>query len=211
MSRAPCSTSRELRRWRRRRTPAFLAPLARDRVWIAVGDDGVPWARGSTYKAHFGHEGAAYAPFVGSDAPADYPVRFTLASVTVGGAPLALEADAFAALDGESVRYARGPVVETYHVGPDSIEQTFAFEDLPARGELVLRIAVETELEGRELPERIEFANERGAVRYGRATTFDAGGRSVAAPTTLTAAGDRDPRAGGLRRAARACRWSSTR
>ncbi len=85
------------------------------------------------------------------------------------------------------MRYERGSLSEVYRIDVDSIEQTFVFDTLPAgaQGDLVLRLAVTSELAGHALADRIEFGNELGAVRYGLATALDADGARVAAETTL--------------------------
>jgi len=162
-----------------------IAALTFDRVAHAVEDDGTPWVRGSNYKARFGAEGAQYTPFLGSDAPRVWPVGFSLASVLVGDQALDYERSSPALRDGDGMRYERGSLTERYEIRIDSIEQIFVLHDLPKRGEVVLRIAVATDLTACETSEAIEFANQRGAVRYGRATAFDATGASVAAATTL--------------------------
>jgi hypothetical protein len=144
------------------------------------------WARGESYKAGFERAGTTYAPFLGSRAPRCYPVIFRLAQLSVAGTPIGFDAEAAPVRDGDVVRYERGGVTELYELALGSVEQRFVIESLPARGEIVVRIATETDLEGRELDDRIEFANELGAVRYGRATAIDAGGASISAPTMLT-------------------------
>lgn len=162
---------------------------ARERVeYDDQGELGL-WARGASYKTGFGRDGTIYAPFLGSRAPRCYPVTFRLAQASVAGAPIAFDAQAAPVREGDVVRYQRGGVTEIYELGLGAVEQRFVIESLPARGEIVLRISAETDLEGRELEERIEFGNELGAVRYGRATAIDASGSSIAAPTTWTASG----------------------
>ncbi len=170
---------------------AGLPAFDRKHVYHSAEDDGTPWVRGETYKARFGTEGASYIPFLGSAAPRNFPLDLHLASVSFGGEPQAFDAAAKAECSGESVRYERGSLSEVYRIDVDSIEQTFVFDTLPAgaQGDLVLRLAVTSELAGHALADRIEFGNELGAVRYGLATALDADGASVAAETTLTEQG----------------------
>lgn len=153
------------------------------------GSDGTLWVRGASYKASFGAAGATFIPFLGSDAPQNYPVRMSLASVSIDGVPLPLEPAGPVTRDGETISLARGTLVERYAIRVDAIEQSFVFEELPSRGELVLRIAVESELAGREEPEALVFENGLGGVRYGRATALDARGHGTPAATTWTDSG----------------------
>ncbi len=162
-----------------------LAALDPDRPLHAEDADGTRRVRGSNYMARFGAEGASYTPFLGSDAPRTWPVGFALASVLVGDEALAYERSTPVLRAGEAMRYDRGGVTERYEIRADSIEQVFVLDELPARDEVVLRIAVTTDLMAFETDAGIEFANERGGVRYGRATALDASGASIAAPTTL--------------------------
>jgi hypothetical protein len=162
------------------------ARIPRTRVaYDDQGGDGI-WARGETYKAGFSGARTVYAPFLGSKAPRDYPVTLRVASASVAGLAIEFDATAPPRREADSVRYARGGFDEVYELGLDSIEQSFVFEHLPARGELIVRLAAETELSPRETAEELRFENELGAVRYGRATVLDASGASSAAPTALT-------------------------
>ena len=56
-------------------------------------------------------------------------------------------------------------------------------------GELVVRVAVESELGCMEDADGFSFSNELGGVRYGRATTFDLLGYSAPSPTRRTTEG----------------------
>jgi hypothetical protein len=174
-----------------------LPSFDRHHVYFTLEADGTQWARGETYKARFGADGASYAPYLGVNAPRNFPVKLRIASVSVGGVAQTFDANAPAQRDGNVVRYERGGLSEIYELAPDSIEQKFVLATRPdAQGDLVLRLSAESELEKRELSERsgpaaacIEFANELGAVRYGRATAVDAAGHSAPAQTTTTAEG----------------------
>src|SRR5204862_6794740 len=106
--------------------------------------------------------------------------------VSVAGGELAFDTGAAAVRDGDRVTYERGLFTEAYDLTPSSIEQSFTFASVPARGEIVVRIATETELDGRETAGGLELANELGSVRYGRATAVDAAGSSVSLSTALT-------------------------
>ncbi|MBK7876996.1 MAG: hypothetical protein IPJ77_14835 [Planctomycetes bacterium] len=151
--------------------------------------DGAVWVLGQTYKAEFDARGATYVPFFGSDAPRNFPVAMKLESVTVGGDALALGTSAVSTLTSARVELDRGGVVERYDVGLASIEQSFVFQSLPRIGELSVQLAVATELEPRATSAGIEFANDYGFVRYGKATAFDANGRTQPLVTTWTGDG----------------------
>ncbi|MCY2959003.1 MAG: hypothetical protein NTY35_02470 [Planctomycetota bacterium] len=133
---------------------------------------GEVWVRGQTYKAQFRADAARYVPFLGSHAPRNYPLELRVESVTIGGEPLAFDAVAPAVRDGDSIVYERGPFRERYLLAPDSVEQTFEFDDLPRRGEIVIRLAVETDLRPEADAEGFTYSNELGGVRYGRAFVF---------------------------------------
>jgi len=139
------------------------------------------WARGRGYKARFAADGATCVPFLGSTADRNHPVRFALARASVGGIELELDAHAQPTREGASVAYARGALVERWSWSDETLEHTFAFESLPAAGDLVIDVAVDT-----GLTPRAEAAADRGAIRfehalgrldYGAAIAIDADGR----------------------------------
>src|SRR5688572_5918085 len=113
------------------------------------GADGA-WVRGEDYKAHFGPEGASLIPFLGSSAPRNFPLELRVREVRVGERSLELAAGAPPVLEGATVRYERGGVRELFELSARSIEQVFELDAPDPQGELVLRIAVETELAARE-------------------------------------------------------------
>ncbi|MBI5365253.1 MAG: hypothetical protein HZA53_18895 [Planctomycetes bacterium] len=145
-----------------------------DQVFVDEPGDGAVWAHGGTYKARVDARGFSYIPFFGSHAPRNFPVAFSLASVTAAGDPLALRSPAIVTRQGAALRVDHGGVVERLDLRPDGVEQSFELAALPERGAIVVRVGVETELE--PTGTGIEFANEYGRVRYGRATAIDAAG-----------------------------------
>src|SRR5690606_20321402 len=90
--------------------------------------DGRIWAVGATFKASFGPDGFVYVPFFGSDAPRNYPVKFALRAVRVGGESVPFAATANATRDARRVTFDRGPVREIYDLDVDSVEQTFVVD-----------------------------------------------------------------------------------
>ena len=173
-------------------TPSLKAPpphsaafIDRSHVFVDEPGDGRIWARGANYKASFGDGGATFIPFLGSNAPRNFPVRFTLASVEVGGENLAFDAQGAVTRAGERVVIMHGSLSEVYDLGTDGIEQTFVFESLPRRGRVTVRLAIESELASRSTPNGVEFASELGGVRYGHTTVLDADGARVDVPSRL--------------------------
>ena len=155
------------------------------RVSFDTPGDGQLWARGATYKASFGPEGATYIPFLGSDAPKNYPVRMRLTAASLGGKELKLTESAAWTRDGEAVTLERGEVDVRYHVGLKSVEQTFVLDSLPFDGDLKVRLAVDSELELQSDGEGFRLNGDRGGVRYGSATVVDAAGRKLAVESHL--------------------------
>jgi len=169
---------------------ARTAAVARPPVVLWSTDRAeTPWARGTTYKCSFGSEGATFVPFLGASAPCNHPVQFWLVHVAAGGVPIEFDAGVRAARTGDRVAYDRGAIVEVYDTSLESVEQSFVVQRLPNRGELALRIAVESDLSPAEIGEGLEFSGDLGSVRYGRATVVDAVGRTSAAPTKLAPGG----------------------
>ena len=146
------------------------------RVHIDEPGDGQTWVRGRTYKASFDVAGATYIPFLGSQAPRNFPVRVELAEASVGGAPLALEAHGVTH-DGHDVTIERGAIREVWHMGLDSAEQTFEIASRPAaHGAIELVLALESELSIRADGDGFALDGSHGGVRIGRATAVDASG-----------------------------------
>lgn len=138
---------------------------------------GEVWAMGRTYKASFNETGFSFVPFLGSEAPQNYPVRFDLEGLRVDGQAAALsERHNVRSQDGR-VELERGAITEVYHLGLEHVEQTFVFHERPAAGELVLELGVTTELAMREDGDGWAFENALGGVRYGAAKAVDGAGR----------------------------------
>jgi len=162
-----------------RRDVALRAPRSpihrADHVLFDAASDGSIWARGANYKAGFTAEGARMIPWLGSSAPADRPLRLTPDSISIAGNPVAFDPSVTATRSGDTISFDRKSFVENYEVRPSAIEQTFVFSSLPARGDLVLRMKIETDLDAvSSTSDELRFACERGGVVYGRATALDA-------------------------------------
>ena len=171
----------------RQAAPALDAPLWVEPTGVAYDTpgDGHLWARGATYKASFGPDGATYIPFLGSDAPRNQPVRLQLKRARVGERAIPLTERATWSRSGDAVTLERGAVDVRYHLSVDAIEQTFLVDEMAPDGDLVVDLEVESELELRADGAGFEPMGERGGVRYGSATVFDADGRSLALESRL--------------------------
>jgi len=168
--------------------PSGASVIDFTRVHFDESGDGTTWVRARTYKASFDAEGATYIPFLGSQAPRNFPVRVELDSATIGGTTIALETRGVSH-DGTSIAIDRGAIREVWHMGLDSAEQTFELATRPAtQGALELRLALETELTIRADAAGFVLDGAHGGVRIGRATAIDADGRRLDLTTRLDGA-----------------------
>ena len=86
--------------------------------------------------------------------------------------------------DGQRIHYAWPGVVETYHVRPDGVEQSFTFSELPpGNGDLIVRGRVTTQLAVDRpgvFAKELTFRSPRGdGVAVGAVTGIDADGERV--------------------------------
>ncbi len=161
-----------------------ISPLppaaAAARPFVDVAADGTVWARGQDFKASFGVDGTAFIPFLGSDAPRNFPLHLRLDQIVAGATEVALSPAATPRAHDSRVDFDRGTVVETWLLAKDHAEQRFVFPAAVGVGALQVRMQVATELAVASDSEGgFTFANERGGVRYGRAIAFDAHQRRV--------------------------------
>ena len=157
-----------------------------DQVLFDVPQQGGPlWALGADYKASF--EAAQWTFIARPTAAAErlQPLTFRLANANVGGRELSLTTAAGAQRAGSLVHLDRGSVVETLDLRLREIEQTFTFTSLPQRGELVLGIALDTELQGQQRGDGLWFTGAWTEVGYTGAIAIDADGDRIAASTRL--------------------------
>lgn len=137
-------------------------------LWDEPGDGRI-WAVGDTHKAWFGPDGFGYVPFLGSDAPRNWPLQLVLRSVRAGGRELDFERNAVPRRDGDRVELGRGAVRELYDVRLDGIEQTIVV-DTEVVGDVEVEFEIRTELLERERSGAgVDFGNELGGVSYGAA------------------------------------------
>ncbi|MDF1838743.1 MAG: hypothetical protein P1V35_12805 [Planctomycetota bacterium] len=137
------------------------------------------WARGADYKAGFTPRGMEFVPFLGSSASKSYPVQFTLESVRIGSEPLALTEKGKVSREGNQVEIDRGSTQVLYDLTAESVEQSFAFADLPQQGELVLHIALHTELQTEFRDNVVTFSNALGGLTYDHAIAIDGKGNRI--------------------------------
>ncbi|MBK7643126.1 MAG: hypothetical protein IPJ19_08745 [Planctomycetes bacterium] len=160
---------------------SYRAP--HDQLYISAQEDGSPQVRGRAYKAEFRADSATYIPFCGSQAPQNHPLAFRIESLTAGNEAIAFASDAVAGLEAQTVRYSRGGVTEVYELGLDSVEQKFVFDSIPASGDLVVRLSVQTQMSASLENGAIRFTSADGSVSYGAATVLDSNGASAPVET----------------------------
>lgn len=138
-----------------------------DRVVHDEPGDGRLWACGATWKASFGRDGFVYVPALGG-APRNFPLQLRLAGVRVGGHAVQFDAGALPVRDGDRVTFDRGSVREVYDLRLRAVEQTFVV-DTQLAGDVVLELAVASELVEDAAVPGIQFGSAFGGVDYGDA------------------------------------------
>jgi hypothetical protein len=155
-------------------------------IFMDEPGDGAIWARGPSYKASFSAEGFTYVPFLGSEAPRNFPVRFTPSFVGVGEANLLSGSLPVPQRVGENrVVYDHGAFQEIYEIRLDGVEQLFTLPSGAGAGDLVVRMEVESDLDfvGVREGKHVFEAPGLGGVKYGEAHTVDAA--AVGRPATV--------------------------
>jgi hypothetical protein len=152
------------------------------RVHVDSDEDGRHWVRGADYKASFGPDGATFVPFLGSAASRNWPVRLQLAAAQRGAHEVELRTPSVEREE-DRITIDHGGVREEYVPGLQGLEQLFVLDSLPnaaaqsGAADLVLELAVETELAPRRDGEGWRFEGPDGGVAYGAAVVLDAAGR----------------------------------
>lgn len=160
-----------------------IGDFERAQVFFQETEDAI-WARGRSYKASATSAGFTYIPFLGSAAERTWPVRFSLSSVTLGGEELAL-GRAQPRRDEQHIVLDRASVSVHYDLDLESVEQSFALDGIAGRdAELVLRLAISTDLNLQIEGRAITFRGPVGGVSFGAAAVFDSAGRSLAVNTS---------------------------
>jgi hypothetical protein len=95
---------------------------------------------GSDYVVRFNDRGAHFTPVLGRDALAVAPLQLALQSIHRGTTPLPCDLEDAPALAGDTAVYDRSPSIrERYELRDTGMEQSFVFDTLPGRGDLVVR------------------------------------------------------------------------
>jgi hypothetical protein len=150
--------------------------------WARAGDDSL-WARGANYKAHFTERGFSFVPFLGSDAPRNFPLRLVVEEIAYGGKAIAFRERALLTREGNRITRDLGGVEEIFEVTPERVQQMVRLPESALLGDMRLRFGVESELRAQEDGEGLRFSNELGGVRYSGALAFDEAGQSVRMPS----------------------------
>lgn len=148
--------------------------------------NGVQWALGADYKASASSNGFSFMPFLGSDAPKTFEFKMRLASATLGGEAIALDKGAVVTRTGDRVTLDRGPIDVFYDMSTASVEQSFELEVSGVNAELVLDIAVDSELPLQEGAKGILYAGDLGGVTYSHAVVVDGAGQRLELPITAS-------------------------
>ncbi|MEO6594265.1 MAG: hypothetical protein ABIP94_05890 [Planctomycetota bacterium] len=170
-------------------TAPSLAAIAppRDHVWVDRPGDGLVWARGSDWKASFDGAGFAFVPFLGSQAPQNYPLGLHVQNVRCGGALLPLDLSGQVRNESDRrIEIPHGVVTEVYLLRPDQVEQQFVFAERCGAGALSVAMAIDSWLAPQDEGDgSFTFRNELGGVRCGRATAIDARGDRCPVASTV--------------------------
>jgi hypothetical protein len=153
-------------------------------VMFQHGPDGTLWARGSNYKASFSAEGFTYIPYLGSQAPRNFPINFAIESVKAGNNAIAFT-NAQPQVNGTRVSLDHGTFIESYDLRLDSVEQLFTFANKPANGEVKIRLSVESDWAVADAGDHLLFSNDLGSVSYSKAVVVDARAKRTDVPTQV--------------------------
>lgn len=165
-----------------RPVPASLAAPAGVTIDHPEPDQPTRWIRGETYKASVDGGAFTYIPFLGADAERNFPIRFELHSVALGGQVLDIAAGEVAH-GGTRLSVHRRSVTEVYDVAPREVEQSFVFDRLDARGgDLEIVLSVTSELDGGSDGADVAFIHARGRVDYRHLVAVDARGERLVLP-----------------------------
>ncbi|MFO1076106.1 MAG: hypothetical protein U1E73_00105 [Planctomycetota bacterium] len=159
-----------------------------DRVLFDRPAEGELWAIARSYKMSFTADVATFVPRFAPTAPRDFPIAFRLDRIAIAGQALPIARDRTPNAAGTRVTIARGAVTEIYDLTPDGVEQSFELAAAPPPGDLLLRLAVTTELVVHAVADGLQFTGAEGVVDYRRAVAIDAAGRR----TPLAVHGDGD-------------------
>lgn len=156
---------------------AGMPPIPFDHVAYDEPSDDALWARGENWKMSFSTRGALYVPIFGARQAENVVLSLSPTRVRIDGEALTVDAEARPSRDANTVLFERGAFRERWDLTPGTIEQSFVFDSLPRRGEIVVETPCPSELTTRSVGADRVFENERGRVDYGHAVAIDAAGR----------------------------------
>lgn len=182
---APVSGQQFVQRRSARRPDGKVPPTLNNVQFDRPLAGGSLWAIGHGWKASFDGQGFEFIPFLGSQAPRNFPLRVELDQVTIGGQALALPAGEPTQV-GYSVRTQRGGVTEVIDTNLLNVEQSFVFDTLPNRGAIKVEVRLAGEFAAASTADGLRFTNEHGGVSYEKAIAVDAKGRQLALPIVWT-------------------------
>lgn len=160
--------------------PAFASTGDLRGVHIDPTGDGVIWALTPGYKLRLSGEGVDYHPYLGARAPQNYPLSLRLISLRRGDRTIPFATDVVPVLAGRRVSYDRGALREVWDLEEWHAEQSFVLAQPEGGGDLVLTLAVDTELRCEDVSSGLSFpVSGLGEIRYGDVRTLDEVGHSV--------------------------------
>ncbi|MCB9892424.1 MAG: hypothetical protein H6833_12295 [Planctomycetes bacterium] len=162
-------------------------PRELSRVLVDDAEDGT-WVLGRTYKMHFTDEGTTFWPCLGPKATRTYPLRLRMESAVRGDASLPWNRKARPVSGPHVVRLERETFEERWNLSLEKVEQSFLLPVPTGKGDLVLRLAVESELPVREESDGLFFDLPGGeSIVYGPMHVYDEGGATYDAPSRWVA------------------------
>jgi hypothetical protein len=157
--------------------------------------DGSIRAEGPTWQANFSPAGAAFEVAAGPARDEVAALQLRYLGTRRGDTWLAADATPRSDLGDRIVRTQHGPVVETYTLRGEGIEQSFHFGTCPeGHGDLVIDIAAAGNVSAKPTAasrhQPLEFRlGDASAIRYGEAFAFDRTGSRVEVSTHYDGAG----------------------
>lgn len=172
-----------------RALPQAPRPLATPAptVLFDTTDDGSVWARGRDYKLRFGHSSTDFYPLLGPRS-ASMPFGLSVAEVLVDGRALPLDRPGAWSRTDATLRRSHGAMTELWRLEPFQAEQDFELPTGFPRGEVVLRLRVDTPLRGpvAEPGGGLRFeADGTGGVFYGETVVYDRADNRITRPTVF--------------------------
>jgi len=153
-------------------------PVSADAIAGVMETGGALLGVARSWRATFGGNDVEFAPALGKDAPAAATWRTRFVDARRGDEPVgAIAATPSRSHDRRSVTFHRGAFDERYEARPDGLKQSFVFAHPPrGRGDLVVRMAVETNLVP-AVEATLAWRNaRRGGVVLGDVIGIDANG-----------------------------------